>query len=150
MPPSHPSSVNTLKLLIIPAVISLLLFLVLTFVIVPVWRYYRTRYGQYLPLDTITSHTLSWRQRIHERMVQAAIASSNWRRDRANSDPSGGVSDIDLEDGEELDSVDQATRAAIERQSRTSRPDNSRRLSRDLEAVFADDSDEETEPRRGR
>ncbi|KAI9149431.1 hypothetical protein HJFPF1_11484 [Paramyrothecium foliicola] len=137
------SSWSVIKTLIVPAVISLVIFLLLTFVVVPIWRRYRNRYGQYLPLDSISSSTSSLRDRITTRFARM-MASSPLNRDRSNSSSA----QIDLEDGEELDDVDEETWRAVERQAQLGRPDNSRRLSRDLEEVFRDDSDDEQDRRR--
>ncbi|KFA77780.1 hypothetical protein S40288_00475 [Stachybotrys chartarum IBT 40288] len=129
--------------LIVPAVISLLIFLLLTFVLVPVWRHYRARYGQYLPLDAITSQTMSLRHRILNRITQWILATP-WRRSRDTASAVGnGTSDNDLEDGEELSVVDDDAWSAVEGQSQLGRHDSTSRLSRDLEAVFRDDSDDE-------
>ncbi|KAH6611340.1 hypothetical protein Trco_001360 [Trichoderma cornu-damae] len=120
-----------IKTLFIPAVISLILFLVLTFVIVPVWRRYRSRYSQYLPLDAISEHTTSLRQRITSRLIRVASLPLAWRRDREVASGTGGISDHDLEEGEELEDLDEDIRQVLEALARSRRPDNTRRLSRE-------------------
>jgi hypothetical protein len=112
--------------LVVPAVISLLLFLVLTFIVVPLWRYYRLRYGQYLPLDSITSHTTSLRQRVTDSLVQFMV-NPPWRRNRGPVP----AEDNDLEEGEELDVVDDDMWDAVDSRIQTGPPDTTSRLSRE-------------------
>ncbi|KAF5529639.1 hypothetical protein FNAPI_13806 [Fusarium napiforme] len=128
---------SVIKTLIVPAVISLILFILLTYVLIPLWRRY-ARYSQYLPLDTLSSQTSSLRQRITSRIA-------TWRSNRAVAFASEDVSDDGEEDddGEELGSVDEDTWRQMEADTRAARPDNARRLSRDLEEGFRDDSDDE-------
>lgn len=118
--------------LIIPASISLAIFAILTFVVLPIWRRYRNRYSQYLPLDTISDQTASLRHRITSRLTNLTLPST-WSRDRGRvSAAGGGLSDNDMEDGEELNDVDAATLQDLERRVGESRmPDNTRRLSRE-------------------
>ncbi|KAK7967857.1 uncharacterized protein PG986_002134 [Apiospora aurea] len=126
------------KTLVIPAVISLLLFVVMSYVLVPLWRQYRSRYSHYLPLDTISNHT-SGAWGIRDRLVQADDAS-----------------DAGFEsDGEELedvlDNLSDDRRHALSLDANVDHTDSIRRLSRDLEEGFRDDSDDEADTRnRGR
>ncbi|KAL9572796.1 hypothetical protein ACKAV7_002481 [Fusarium commune] len=131
------TTMSVIKTLIVPAVISLILFILLTYVLIPLWRRY-ARYSQYLPLDTLSSQTSSLRQRITSRIA-------TWRSNRAVAFASEDVSDDGLEDddGEELGNVDEDTWRQMEADTRAARPDNTRRLSRDLEEGFRDDSDDE-------
>lgn len=62
----------------------------------------------------------------------------------------GSGSDFDEEDGEELYTVDDNRREAISLDARRGRDEDGRRLSRDLEEGFKDESDEEDEERGGR
>ncbi|KAL7958949.1 hypothetical protein V8C34DRAFT_281634 [Trichoderma compactum] len=128
-----------IKTLVIPAVISLILFLLLTFVVVPVWRRYRSRYSQYLPIDAISEHTTSWRYRITNRIVRIASLPFRWRRD-GDIAMAGGIPDRDLEEGEELDDIDEDIVEVLSALARSRRSDNERRLSRELEEGFIDDS----------
>ncbi|KAL7945520.1 hypothetical protein V8C42DRAFT_59177 [Trichoderma barbatum] len=128
-----------LKALVIPAVISLILFLVLTFVVVPVWRRYRSRYSQYLPIDAISEHTTSLRYRITNRLLRIISLPFRWRQDRDIA-MAGGISDRDLEEGEELEDIDEEIAEVLEALARSRRPDTARRLSRELEEGFIDDS----------
>ncbi|KAM0297938.1 hypothetical protein ACHAPM_009219 [Fusarium culmorum] len=127
---------SVIKTLIVPAVISLILFILLTYVLIPLWRRY-ARYSQYLPLDTLSSHTSSLRERITARVAA-------WRSNRDVAFASDDGSDDGIgDDGEELGNVDEATWRQMEADTRAARPDNARRLSRDLEEGFRDDSDDE-------
>lgn len=135
--------------LVIPAIISLILYLIISYVVVPVWKRYRSRYGQYLPLDTISTQTSSLRQRIQGAAARYLLPSS-WRadfgRDRfAVSAQDGSGSDFDEEEGEELYEVDDTRREALSLDARRGRDDDGRRLSRDLEEGFKDDSEDESD-----
>lgn len=111
--------------LFLPAVISLLIFLVLTFVLVPVWRRYRSRYSQYLPLDSISDRTSSLRHRIVGRFAGLnPLATFLSARQVVFAH---GAAD----DGEELGDVDEETWRAIESHVPSAQLDSSRRLSRE-------------------
>ncbi|KAK2069591.1 hypothetical protein P8C59_004153 [Phyllachora maydis] len=141
------SLLSVIKTLVIPAVISLILFVVSTYVVVPLWQRYRSRYSQYLPLNSISTGTSSirarlagtlnpWRTRLHNRLVVAS----------AGDEGSG----YNSEEGEELNEVDDADIVAhrgaeSERGGWSETGDQDRRLSRDLEEGFRDSSDDEQE-----
>ncbi|KAE8450146.1 hypothetical protein EG329_006927 [Mollisiaceae sp. DMI_Dod_QoI] len=138
---------SLLKTLIIPALISLILYLIISYAVVPIWKRYRGRYSTYLPLDRISTETTSLRQRIQAALVSRLIPST-WRRDFGGerytvSAQDGSGSDFDDEDGEELYEVDDGRREALSLDARRGRDLDSRRLSRDLEEGFKDDSDED-------
>ncbi|OTB06107.1 hypothetical protein M426DRAFT_319184 [Hypoxylon sp. CI-4A] len=140
------STLSVVKTLIIPAVISLILFILSTYVLVPLWRHYRARYSQYLPLDTISTHTSSMRIRVQDTIARWLIP-SRWRfsiRDRVvvGSDDASDLG-FSSEDGEELDDVDDRRHALSLDTHNLEHTDSIRRLSRDLEEGFRDDSDEE-------
>ncbi|PQE13958.1 checkpoint hus1 protein [Rutstroemia sp. NJR-2017a BBW] len=149
--PTYPTTSNMgstwslLKTLIIPAIISLILYLLLSFVVVPIWKRYRARYGQYLPLETISNRTTSLRQRAQAAAVRLLLPSS-WSADFGRgriSAQDGATSDFDEDDGEELFDVDDNRREALSLDARRGRDDDGRRLSRDLEEGFKDDSDDD-------
>lgn len=99
----------------------------------PVCRRYRSRYSQYLPIDAISEHTTSLRYRITNRLLRIVSLPFTWRRNREVASGAGGLTDRDLEEGEELGEMDediQRVLAAIAR-SREGLPDTSRRLSRE-------------------
>ncbi|KAM4056393.1 hypothetical protein HRG_003309 [Hirsutella rhossiliensis] len=140
------STLSLAKTLFVPAVVSLVIFLLLTFALVPIWRRYRNRYAQYLPLDSISERTSSLRHRIMGRFATfGPLATFIGGRNVAFAPNS--VLD-DEADGEELDDVDEEIWRAIERHVPAVQPDNTRRLSRDLEEGFMDDSDDEPVPGR--
>ncbi|KAK4460234.1 hypothetical protein QBC42DRAFT_272925 [Cladorrhinum samala] len=131
---------SAVKTLIVPAIISLIIFLISTFVIVPLWRRYRNRYSQYLPLDTISNQTMSLRARMQSAITNFLI-SSTWRARMPDSVVVAGRGSFDSDDGEELGDVDEAATG----RTNSNEIDSTRRLSRDLEQGFIDDSDEEAE-----
>ncbi|KAI0020279.1 hypothetical protein F4780DRAFT_779633 [Xylariomycetidae sp. FL0641] len=104
------STLSVVKTLIVPALISLILFLVSTFVLLPIWRRYRNRYSQYLPLDSISDRTHSLRARVQDGIAQWLVP-SRWRIG-GGSVVVGGETDSDLgyssEEGEELDDCKKA------------------------------------------
>jgi len=116
--------------LLVPAIISLILFIVATFVLVPLWQRYRNRYSQYLPLDTITNQTLSLRGRIHAAMMRFAGPTS-WRPRASDRVVVADRSSFDSEEGEELDAVDEGVARRVLDQQRGGPIDSTRRLSRE-------------------
>lgn len=157
----------------IPALISLVLYLVLSYGVIPFVRRYRHRYHQYLPLEQLSSRTTSFRQRIADGLT-ALVLPSTWlmRRRRARETVDGSSElqngnnndDVDDEDddggvyttmmgndggdgnAEHMASLelDSRRREALEGR-RSELGDGDRRLSRDLEEGFRDDSDDEDE-----
>lgn len=121
--------------LIIPAVISLLLFLVTTYAIVPVWRRYRNRYGQYLPLETISNQTLSLRARMQGAMTRFVLPSA-WRARAPDRVVVAERGSFDSDEGEELGEVDEdAVRRVLDRRRDNDTIDSTTRLSR--ESVYS-------------
>ena len=119
-----------MKTLIVPALISLILFLVSSYVLYPLWQRYRSRYSNYLPLETITNQTLSLRARFQNGIANL-LAPSSWRRsaqDRLVVAESGSEVGYDSDDGEELGEVDESTRRHGSRQGSI---DSTPRLSRE-------------------
>lgn len=148
------SVANGVKTLLIPAFISLAIYLLFSYLILPLVRQHRHRYNHYLPLDTISSHTTSIRHRVLD-FVVSRIVPSTWARDRNSRlvDGSGRLHDdadslFDEEEGEDMVGfdMDPRRREALDRR-RSEADEGERRLSRDLEEGFRDDSDEEAEPR---
>ncbi|KAK2063967.1 hypothetical protein LY76DRAFT_642121 [Colletotrichum caudatum] len=139
------ATVSVVKTLIVPAIISLILFLVSTYLLAPLWRRWRSRYSQYLPIDSISTSSLSLRHRVQNGIARLMVPST-WRRNAherivmaADASEDGFMS----EDGEELGEVGEDTRRAIAHDARRGRHDSTRRLSRDLEEGFRDDSEDE-------
>ncbi|KAL8400585.1 hypothetical protein RB594_000835 [Gaeumannomyces avenae] len=145
------ATISAIKALIVPAVIALVIYLLLSFVAVPLWQRYQNRYSHYIPLDSITDRTSSLRQRLQDRIAQY-LSPSSWRRDHAHvvvGDLADDASDtgFDSEDGEELNNVADDTGQRTELTSRSNRPDQTTRLSRDLEQGFIDDSSSDSSGR---
>ncbi|KAL2828296.1 hypothetical protein BDW59DRAFT_143545 [Aspergillus cavernicola] len=136
------SASSLAKTLFIPAVISLTLYVLISFVIVPFFRRYHQRYSQYLPLETITAHTSSLWERIADAVMRRFLPSS-WRQDAHISDAHDNISILD-EEGEIMIGMntDSTHREALEWRRSTVAEDEGR-LSRELEQGFMDDSDEE-------
>ncbi|EPE07171.1 hypothetical protein F503_07822 [Ophiostoma piceae UAMH 11346] len=162
---------SALKTVFIPALIALLLFLFLNYAIVPAWRLYRSRYGHYVPVEQLSSQTVSLGYRMHVAIgnffSRASTATSNWRgRGQSGSSgnstsgrglgsriramlgrrPSREYSEMDddllSDDGEELGTI----RAPGADQPLGQPPAyDARRLSRELEQGFMDDSESESD-----
>ncbi|KAI0190124.1 hypothetical protein F4808DRAFT_444952 [Astrocystis sublimbata] len=146
------STISVIKTLLAPAIISLVLFLVISYLLVPLWRNYRNRYSQYLPLDTISSQTTSLRIRMQNAIARWIVAASQWRlrrRDRmADADDESEV-EFGSEVGEELSAVSDDRRHALSLDAHHQLADSNRRLSRDLEEGFRDDSGDDEDDDRG-
>ncbi|KAL4898496.1 hypothetical protein BDV59DRAFT_167006 [Aspergillus ambiguus] len=136
------STASFAKTIIIPAVISLALYVLLSFVIAPFFRRYHQRYSQYLPLHRISAHTHSLRDRIADGVLRLVY------RRRAHMDDQHENTSIYDEEGEIMVGMDMdpARREALERR-RSTAAEAEGRLSRDLEQGFMDDSDEESDGR---
>jgi hypothetical protein len=135
----------------VPAIISLILYLIISYLLVPIWKRYRGRYSNYLPLDTISTQTTSWRQKIQSALIGLLIPSrwqEHFNQNRYTVSAEDGGSDFDENEGEELYDVDERRREALSLDARRGRDDDGRRLSRDLEEGFKDDSDDENERER--
>ncbi|KAL9112672.1 MAG: hypothetical protein Q9227_002975 [Pyrenula ochraceoflavens] len=138
-----------MKTVLVPALISLVLYLVITYAILPVVRQHRQRYAQYLPLATITQRTSTLRERISEAFVDFLVPAS-WRSHRQSATHYSDIVDNDEglfedEEGENMVGFDvtRSDRDALERGA--GEPDTQRRLSRELEEGFRDDSEEEND-----
>lgn len=145
------SSLSFAKNLLVPASIALALYILLSFIIVPFFGRYHQRYSQYLPLESISAHTLSLRDRAANAVMRVFLPST-WRcRRGGNDDQRDNISIFD-EEGEIMVgmNMDSARRQTLER--RQNNPaELEGRLSRDLEEGFMDDSDDEAEgPGNGR
>ncbi|KAL3495658.1 hypothetical protein BJX62DRAFT_195708 [Aspergillus germanicus] len=138
------SAASLAKTLFIPAIISLTLYVLISFVIVPFFRRYHQRYSQYLPLETITAHTSSLWERIADAVMRRFLPSS-WRQQAHITDAQDNISILD-EEGEIMVGMhmDSAHREALERRRSTVVAEDEGRLSRELEEGFMDDSDDET------
>ena len=112
----HGSSNSIPQTLIVPAIISLVLFLTITYVLLPFYRRYRARYAQYIPIESLQSHTDSLRARL----AHPAAAWRSWRAawlQQVRDGREDSIRDIDVEDGEEtgeeLGDVNEQLRQAL-------------------------------------
>ncbi|KZF21409.1 hypothetical protein L228DRAFT_171739 [Xylona heveae TC161] len=137
------------KTVLVPALISLGLYLILHYFLLPVIRRHRHRYSQYLPLQSISDRTTSASLR-----VLRALNTLDWRPRWANSLPVwrnyqnhhlyNDEELLDDELGEGMVGFDVNTIRREELEIQASHGiDNQRRLSRELEEGFRDESDEE-------
>ncbi|OJD12864.1 hypothetical protein AJ78_06600 [Emergomyces pasteurianus Ep9510] len=149
------ASLDVAKTLLIPGLFSLVVYLLLSFVIIPFVRRYRQRYAQYLPLQTVSAHASTLRERASDALMRFLLPSS-WRQRQAFGSQDGGHSVFDDEEGEDMVGfeMDPSRREALEQRRRTGNDnisnnnstsvmDTDRRLSRELEEGFMDDSDDE-------
>jgi len=139
------SSLSPAKTLIVPALISLAIYIVLSYLIIPFFRRYHQRYAQYLPLHSISTPTSSIRERAADALMHFVLPYM-WRQGaRLNADPNDAISIYD-EEGELMVGmdIDPSRREALERR-RSLTSESQVRLSRELEEGFIDDSEEESE-----
>lgn len=131
----------SMQTILVPASIALTVYLLFSFLIIPFFRRYHQRYSQYLPLHTISTHTLSLRDRMADAVMRFFLPSS-WRLGAHLADHDN-IS-IDEDEGELMIgmNMDAERREALERRRSTAAEAESR-LSRDLEEGFMDDSDDE-------
>jgi len=148
------------KVLLLPATIALAIYLLITYVILPFYRNHYQRYAEYLPLETISSTSTTIWDRIRNAFSRVALPGHmRWRRGRngswdelaASRRGSGSGSEgegayFGEEEGEsmvgfDVERVDRSVRGGVIGGNRG--VDSQRRLSRDLEEGFKDDSDEE-------
>ena len=152
------SLTSTLAALLIPGIISLVLYYSITQVILPFLRRHQLT-SEYLPLPSFPQ-TSSWHERIPKGLISSMVPKA-WLRslqrrrvvDASMADDT--TTDVEEEEEEEEDvvfgdeegenmvgvSVDVSRRKILERSDVT---DVHQRLSRDLEEGFRDDSDEES------
>ncbi|MCJ1359267.1 MAG: hypothetical protein MMC33_009268 [Icmadophila ericetorum] len=127
--------VGSWKSLIIPPLVALFIFLLSAYVIAPLYRQ-RARYANYIPISISLSSSGSHQSRfsrIQGRILEAFSPFRNrMRRVSTASDDMFG--DEELEEG--VGGQGEIERARIN-------TDGERRLSRELEVGFMDDSDEE-------
>lgn len=133
--------------LLIPALIAGATYLLLSFIILPLWTRYKTRYTRYLPLSAVSSASTTVRDRIAD-FITAYMLPGRWRAELQQN----GAENQDSE--EELDEYSHITETEANRRrealSLSLERNTERRLSRDLEQGFASDSDSDAEDGRAR
>ncbi|KAF2203683.1 hypothetical protein GQ43DRAFT_461366 [Delitschia confertaspora ATCC 74209] len=144
--------IHFLKTMLIPLFVSLLLYFTLTHIALPLYRRHRSRYSQYNPLPTFTSSLPSlsastpFRQRLSD-ALRNLFFPSTWRQPR-HIEGHNDEDHFDDGQGEGMASfeIDERRREALEqRRSMMGEEDSGRRLSRELEEGFRDDSEDEVE-----
>jgi hypothetical protein len=105
-----------------------------------------------MPVDVSTS-TVSWRTKLSDALVNLLFP-SRWRASQRRIEDGSGGDDVLFDDEEAegmvgFDPIDERRREALE-QRRSMMGEEDRRLSRELEAGFKDDSDDEAEDDRRR
>jgi len=145
---------DVVKILFVPALVASALYVLLAHIVVPLYRRHHQRYAQYLPVDTISERTSSLRARLKAAISRLILPSSmRWSRevvDARRASISGDELAFGEEEGENLvgfDDFSARNRLQPGRDERGGRVeiDSQRRLSRDLEEGFKDDSEEEGE-----
>ncbi|KAF2264302.1 hypothetical protein CC78DRAFT_533360 [Lojkania enalia] len=140
----------------VPLFLAAILYVALVYLILPFVRRHRARYSQYLPMPSdMTSASASWRTKIGDALANLLLPSRWFHANRRVVDGSRENNDDELFDDEEgedmvgFDPIDERRREALE-QRRSMVGEEDRRLSRELEEGFKDDSDEEVEDDRRR
>ncbi|CAA9963521.1 hypothetical protein CFE70_007832 [Pyrenophora teres f. teres 0-1] len=137
-----------LKTILIPLFLAAILYALLALILLPFIRRHRSRYSQYLPMPAaVADLPTSWRTQVSDALYNLFVPST-WGRHRAVVDGSGQHEDdlFDDEEGEGMvgfDPIDERRREALEQ--RRSMMEEERRLGRDLEEGFKDDSEDEHE-----
>jgi hypothetical protein len=141
--------------MLVPLFLAAILYVLLALIVLPFVRRHRSRYSQYLPMPAnVPDFSVSWRTKLSDALYNL-FAPSAWARSRRVVDGSGGDhNDEELFDDEEgegmvgFDPIDERRREALEQ--RRSIMEEERRLGRELEEGFKDDSDDEHEDERRR
>ncbi|KAF1939199.1 hypothetical protein EJ02DRAFT_457149 [Clathrospora elynae] len=138
-----------LKTILVPLFLAAILYILVVFLVLPFIRHHRSRYSQYLPMADFPT---TWRTKLSDALYNL-FAPAAWRNQRAIVDGSGQHDDelFDDEEGEGMvgfDPVDERRREALEQ--RRSMMEEERRLGRELEEGFKDDSEDEHEDERRR
>ncbi|RDI77638.1 hypothetical protein Vi05172_g12373 [Venturia inaequalis] len=178
------SSFHFLKSLLFPAFLALLLYVLLSWFIIPLYRRHRARYAQYLPVHTnpissLSSSTQNLRSNITSALLSFLLP-SRWAEYRhqhrqnnsrvvdardgdeelgngtthhfENGDIGYGIGDSEDDDDDDdevargrRDGLSLSMDARSRSRSNVEGADSNRRLSRELEEGFRDDSDDEHE-----
>ncbi|KAI9763436.1 MAG: hypothetical protein M1840_000518 [Geoglossum simile] len=149
---------KTRQTILIPALISLVLYLLTTYVFLPLFRRHRQRYSQYLPLPPSSTRL---RTTLFTLFPSQGFFSRRNRTRRHGADMGHSVDGGDIEDaidgaessvfddeeGEDMVGfdIDEQRREALERRRNGANRGEVVRLSRDLEEGFRDDSSDEEE-----
>lgn len=110
----------------IPAIIAAALYAIGAYVIVPAVKRYRSRYSQYLPLDSISQHTHSIRDRIADTITRLVVPRRMTVVDAVGSRRGSvnGEEDLEASDGDRMFGFDDVNRC--DRQVRGANVDTGR------------------------
>ena len=139
--------------MLVPLFLAAILYVLLAFIVLPFVRRHRSRYSQYLPMPAgVPDFPPPWRTKLSDALYSLFMPST-WGRSRSVVDGSGQNDDelFDDEEGEGMigfDPIDERRREALEQ--RRSIMVEERRLGRELEEGFRDDSDDDHEDERRR
>jgi hypothetical protein len=157
--------------LLLPALLALTLYILLSFILIPLYRRHRARYSQYLPLHTnpissLSNSTQNLRSSISSALITFLLPSRWAQQNRVvdardgdeelghgtthhfeSGDIGYGIGDSDDEeiDNERRDGLSLSMDARTRSRSNVGPEGSDRRLSRELEEGFRDDSDDEEE-----
>ncbi|MCJ1383871.1 hypothetical protein MMC17_006985 [Xylographa soralifera] len=131
------------KTIFIPPLVALAIFLVIVYILLPLYRQ-RQRYAHYIPVSLPPAYSPTGQQnfisRTRQRVLNAITpsgAGNRWGRRGSQMSADSMFGDEELEEGFGIEGVPE------ERGRRGSEVREDRRLSRDLEVGFRDDSDED-------
>jgi hypothetical protein len=126
----------------VPLFLAAILYVAVALVILPFVRRHRSRYAQYLPMPAAPT----WRTTLSDALYNLFVPST-WTRNREVVQHEDELFDDDEGEGMVgFEPVDQGRREALEQ--RRSIMEEERRLGRELEEGFKDDSDDEHDERR--
>ena len=137
-------------MLFLPAAIAASIYLVCAYILVPLLHKHRSRYDQYLPMDTISSTSTTLRDRCMDFVARIALprryrvvdGSLGLRRESSDS--------FGDEEGESMVGFDVNRRDRSVRGGRVEIVTSDGRLSRDLEEGFKDESEDSSGDERNR
>ncbi|MCJ1472958.1 hypothetical protein MMC13_001607 [Lambiella insularis] len=131
------------KTIFVPPLLALALYLAIAYILIPLYRQ-RARYAHYIPVSLHTPSSApgppNFLSQARERVLDALTpfgAGNRWRRRGSQMSADSMFGDEELEEGFGIEGVPR------DRPRRGSVAAEDRRLSRDLEVGFRDDSDDE-------
>ncbi|KAI9695573.1 MAG: hypothetical protein M1836_006413 [Candelina mexicana] len=141
-----------LKTILTPALVSLFLYILSSYVLLPIYRTHRSRYQSYIPLPTnLTTTTDNLRQRLTSFLLPSSRRQRNVYHSTSSESESEGLFSEEEGEGMVRFEISEGRREALAREGRMGGTEGDGRLSRDLEEGFKDDdSDDEVDRREGR
>ncbi|KAK3698990.1 hypothetical protein LTR37_016681 [Vermiconidia calcicola] len=154
---------DVFRILILPALVAAALYVLGAYVILPLYRAHHARYAQYIPLDAISQRTSGFRTRLQHSVSRFLMPRyMHWRHDMSteqedwdgsrSSQSSGGDADLfPEEEGERMIGFDVGRRERLPVRRAGGfvegevEIDTQRRLSRELEEGFKDESESESD-----